>query len=120
MRKIIKFLTFFVITITLITCAFLIVTAVMDENVSVGWKCFVYAFEFVCCCAIGVLVTKRIDDGIKVEEEDAEKAKRLFDLQMAELKRQCDCNEKRLMDLQMKMNEWSLQVLEEINKGDKK
>ena len=35
MREIIKFLTFFVITITLITCAFLIVTAVMDENVSV-------------------------------------------------------------------------------------
>lgn len=120
MREVIKFLTFFVITITLITCAFLIVTAVMDENVSAGWKCFVYAFEFVCCCAIGVLVTKRIDDGMKVEEEDAEKAKHLFDLQMAELKRQCDGNEKRLMDLKMKMNEWSLQVLEEINKGDKK
>lgn len=120
MREIIKFLTFFVITITLITCTFLIVTAVMDENVSVGWKVFVYAFEFVCCCAIGVLATKRIDDGMKVEQEDVEKANRLFDLQMAELKRQCDRNEKMLMDLRMEMNEWSLQVIEEMNKGDKK
>lgn len=114
MKKFATWLAYFVVTILSAICVFLIITVVSDESVSVAQRVIAYVQGFIGCCLLGVMVAKWTEEKFKEEEQP------LVNEEIRALQKQCEENKENLLNLKWQLHEWSVNVAEEIRKGDKK
>lgn len=117
MREMRKMVAFFGTTILSTILVFVILTIVMDKNIDVGWRVFVYCVAFMQCCVLGILVAKKVDVETESEEKNSETARLLFDQAMEKLKEECNRNEQKILDVRLSVGEWSRKILSEIEKN---